>query len=60
MVSPRIAVAAARGLVRAVVEFGGHIELDTSRAYSLLNRMEFVKRKVTTTKSKISVEKLPR
>ena len=62
VVSAMIAVAAARGLVRAVdkymlVEFGGHIELNTSWAYSLLNRMEFVKRKVTTAKSKFSVEK---
>ena len=57
VVSARIAVAAARGIVHTynkslLAEFGGHIELTTDWAYSLFRRMTFVKRKVTTAKSK--------
>ncbi len=34
------------------VEFGGHIDLNCSWGYSIFNRMDFVRRKTTTAKSK--------
>ena len=57
VVSARIAMAAARGILLSydriqLAEFGGHAELNRHWAYSLLSRMKFVKRKVTTAKSK--------
>ena len=60
VVSARIAVAAARGIVLTcdrsmLVEFGGHVELNRHWAYSLLHRMNFVQRKVTTAKSKYAI-----
>ena len=60
VVSARIAVAAARGIVHTynkslLAEFGGHVELTIDWAYSLLHRMKFVQRKVTTAKSKHAV-----
>ena len=59
VVSARIAMAAARGILLAhnrsrLVEFGGDVELNRQRAYSLLKRMKFIKRKATTAKSKHS------
>ena len=39
-----------------LTEFGGHIELNKSRAFSLLNRMKFVQRKSTTAKSKYTID----
>ena len=61
VVSARIVMAAARGVLLScerskLVEFGGHIEVNRHWAYSLLHRMKFVKRKVTTAKTKHSVE----
>ena len=60
VVSARIAMAAARGIVLTcdrsmLVEFGGHVELNRPWAYSLLHRMNFVQRKVTTAKSKYAI-----
>ena len=60
VVSARITMAAARGMLFScnrsmLVEFGGHVNLNRSWAYSLLSRMNFVNRKVTTSKSKHSV-----
>ena len=60
MVSARIAIAAARGILLScdrskLVEFGGPVELNMHWAYSLLSRMKFVQRKVTTAKSKHSI-----
>ncbi len=60
VVSARIAMAAARGILLTcdrskLAEFGGHVELNRHWAYSLLGRMKFVKRKVTTALSKHSV-----
>ena len=57
VVLARIAMAATRGIVLTcdrslLVEFGGHVELSKHWAYSLLHRMKFVQRKVTTAKSK--------
>jgi hypothetical protein len=59
VVTSRIAMAAARGIVlkcarEKLLEFGGHIELKRSWAESLLTRMNFVQRKITTAKSKQS------
>ena len=56
-----VTMAAARAIIvtqdrSKLVEFGGHIELNHAWAYSLLRRMNFVKRKVTTAKSKLGVE----
>ena len=56
--SARIAMAAARGILLSwtkLAEFGGHVELNWHWAYSLMSRMKFVKRKVTTAKSKHSI-----
>lgn len=57
IVSSRIAMAAARGLLLSydkhrLAEFGGPVQLNRHWAYSLLKRMNFVKRKATTAKSK--------
>ena len=57
VVSARIAVAAARGILLAsnrnmLAEFGGPVELNRHWAYSLFKRMQFVKRKASTAKSK--------
>lgn len=57
VVTARILIAAARGIIVAcersrLVEFGGHIQLSRHWAYSFFDRMKFVKRKVTTAKSK--------
>lgn len=65
VVSARIAMAAAKGILLTcnrslLVEFGGHVELNRHWAYSLLNRMKFVQRKVTTAKSKHTVEDFDR
>ena len=54
------AMAAAREIVLTCdrsmyVEFGGHVHLSRHRAYSLLHRIKFVQRKVTTAKSKHAV-----
>ena len=58
-ITARIVLAAARGIVSAfdqssLTDHGGHIQLNRHWAYSLLNRMKFVKRKVTTANSKYS------
>ena len=50
IVSARIAMAAARGMLMScnlsrLVEFGGDVEFKREWAYSLLRRMNFVKRK---------------
>ena len=60
VVSARIAVAAARGILLTcnrsmLAEYGGHVEFNVDWAYSLLHRMNFVQRKVTTAKSKHAV-----
>jgi len=60
VVSARIAMAAARGILLScdrsrLVEFGGHVQVNRHWAYSLLSRMKFKKRKVTTAKSKYSI-----
>lgn len=57
VVTTRILIAAARGIIVAcersrLVEFGGHIQLNRHWAYSFFHHMKFVKRKVTTAKSK--------
>ena len=62
VVTAKIAVAAARGILLAcdwskLAEFSEHIRLGSSWAYSLLNRMKFVQRKATTSKSKLPVER---
>ena len=51
-----IAIAVAQGILlprdhSKVAEFGGHVMLNRFWAHSLLKRMNFVKRKVTTTKA---------
>ena len=58
-VSATIVVATARGILLAcdksiLVEFSGHVELNEYWVYSLLKQMGFVRRKVTTAKSKSS------
>ena len=60
VVTARIAMAAAKGILMssnrgALVEFGGHIAITKSWAFSLLKRMDFVQRKCTTSKSKHSL-----
>ena len=60
VVSVRIAMAATRGIVLTcdrslLVKFGGHVELSKHWAYSMLHRMKFVQRKVTTAKSKHTI-----
>ena len=61
VVSATIAIAAAKGILLStdkmkLLEYGGHIQLNTTWAYSLLERMNFVKRKATEAKSKHTVE----
>ena len=65
VVTARIAVAAARGILLScdrskLAEFGGHVTLNRFWAYSLLKRMNFVKRKVTTAKSRYAVTEFER
>ena len=60
MVTAQIAVAAARGILLScdrskLAEFGGPVMLNRFWTYSLLKRMNFVKRMVTTAKSKYAV-----
>lgn len=57
VVTASVVVAAARGILMALnrsllTEFGGHITLSRHWAYHLLDRMNFVRRKATTSKSK--------
>ena len=57
VITASVVVAAARGILMAtnkslLVEFGGHLSLSRHWAYHLLNRMKFVRRKATTSKSK--------
>ena len=57
VITASVVVAAARGILMAqdkslLAEFGGHITLSRHWAYHLLNRMNFVRRKATTSKSK--------
>ena len=57
VVSASIVVVATRGILLSIdktqlVEFGGHTKISRHWAYKLLNRMNFVKRKATTSKSK--------
>ena len=63
VVTARVALAAARAIILTqdctrtkLVEFGGHIDLTLTWAYSLLSRMKFVKRRATTLKSKFTPE----
>ena len=61
VVSARIVMAAARGILLSsqrsrLAEFGGDVEINRHWAYALLRRMNFVKRKATTAKSKHSTE----
>ena len=57
VVTASVVVAAARGLMMAhnrsqLADFGGHVALTRTWAYHFLHRMQFVKRKATTSKSK--------
>ena len=57
VVTASVVVAAARGILMStdrskLIEFGGHIDLSRRWAYHLLGRMEFVRRKATTSKSR--------
>lgn len=57
VVTASVVVAAARGIVMSrdrtqLAEFGGHIQLSRQWAYHLLSRMNFVRRKATTAKSR--------
>lgn len=61
IITASVVVAAARGILilqdkSKLVEFGGHIELSRQWAYHLLHRMNFVRRKATTSKSKHTPE----
>jgi len=63
IVSARIAMAAARGLLLAydrsrLAEYGRPVVLSRHWAYSLFRRMQFVKRKATTSESKHNFEEL--
>ena len=54
-------MAAAKGILLScakekLVEFGGYIDLNRHWVFSLLKRMNFVKRKATMSKSKYSIE----
>lgn len=58
--SARMVIAAARGIVMTydkhmLEEFGGHVQLNRYWAHSMMTRMEFVKRRASTAKSKHSV-----
>lgn len=60
-INTRIAIAAARGIVMyynpsLLVENGGHVNLTHNWAASILERMDFVKRKGSTAKSRESME----
>ena len=60
-VTTRIVMAAARGLIMAtnrnmLMEYGGHVRINRSWAQSVLERMGYVKRKATTSKSKYNTE----
>lgn len=57
IVTASVVVTTARGILVShdrtqLAEFGGHIDLSRQWAYHLLGQMKFVKRKVTTAKSK--------
>ena len=59
VVTASIAIAAARGILLStdssrLAEFGGFIELSRQWAYHFLGRMKFVRRKATTSKSRLS------
>ena len=59
--SASVSLVAARGILLSIdctqlVEYSGHIQLNKQRAYKLLHRINFVKRKSTTSKSKYSPE----
>ena len=61
VITGRIVVAAAQGILIScdrskLVEYGGHVRLTTSWAYSLLNRMGYVLRKASIAKSKYNME----
>ena len=61
VVSSGVVMAAARGILLScarekLVEFGGHVDLNRHRAFSLLKRINFVKRKAITSKSKYPIE----
>ena len=65
VVSARIVIAAARGIVLScnrsrLAEFGGDVAITRHWAYALLRRMNFVKRKATTAKSKHSTDDFAR
>lgn len=56
-----VVVAAAKGILKAndrysLLEYEGHINPSKDWAYHFLSRMEFVRRKATTAKSKVSKE----
>ena len=58
-ISARVVMAAARGILLScekhkLQEFGGHVNLTVHWAQSFLSRMNFVQRKGTTAKSKLS------
>ena len=60
IVSAMIAIAAAKSLLicydrSRLAEFGGPLVLNKGWAYSLLKRMNFVKRKATTSQSKFTI-----
>ena len=59
IISAAVVVAAAHGILTAydrckLREFGGHVNLNRQWAYGFLHRMNFVKRKATTSKSRYS------
>ena len=58
-ISSQIVIAAAQGIILAydkfkLAEFGGHVELKRAWVNSLFHRMQFVQRKASTSKCKIS------
>ena len=60
VVSAQIVMTAARGILLTcerlmLVEFGGYIELNRHWVYSLLHRINFVQRKVTTAIKKCDI-----
>ena len=66
-VTARIAISAARGIMLSsdaaknkLSKFGGHISLSRHWAYSLLECMNFVKRKATTAQSKYNIDSFKR
>ena len=57
--SALVSLAAARGILLSIdctqlVEYRGHIQLNKQWAYKLLHRINFMKRKLTTSKRKYS------